>query len=211
RERVAPLLVKDDPGWNAGPLALLGREPRLGQVQLRAQKPSTHAGPQRNGRRDLAIRDLAERSTVLTHDADRVRALFGETGPIEDDHTLAFGNHGPQAAPHRGRVPRGVRDEVLERLIGDRLGDPRQHRLHRLPLAVAEDALDVVPQRQQLRAMPKTALELLEPPHQSLDARRGRVVDHRAAPYQMSLKSTMSSIQITVRNANESVDLTKSN
>jgi hypothetical protein len=82
-------------------------------------------------------------------------------------------------------------------LIGDGLGDARQHRLHRFPLAVAEDALDVAAQRQQLRAMAEAAFELLQPAHQSLNARRGRVVDHRAAPYQRMTKSTMSSIQIT--------------
>ena len=90
-----------------------------------------------------------------------------------------------------------MRDEMLKGLIGDRLGDARQHRLHRLALAVAEDPLDVGPQRQQLRAMAEAALELLEPADQSLNARRRRVVDHRAAPYQTMRKSTMSSIQIT--------------
>ena len=52
-------------------------------------------------------------------------------------------------------------------------------------------------QRQQLRPMAEAGLELLEPPHESLNARRGRVVDHRTAPYQTMVKSTMSSIQIT--------------
>jgi hypothetical protein len=42
--------------------------------------------------------------------------------------------------------------------------------------------------------MAKATFELLEPAHQSLYARRGRMVDHRVAPYQTTPKSTMSSI-----------------
>jgi len=90
-----------------------------------------------------------------------------------------------------------MRDEVLEGLIGDRLGHPRQHRLHRLALAVAEDALDVGPKSHQLRAMTKAALELLEPAHESLNARRCCVIDQCASAYRNRVKSTMSSNQIT--------------
>jgi hypothetical protein len=142
----------------------------------------------------LAIRDLAERPTVLTHDTDRVRALFRKTGAIEDRDAAPFGNHGPQAPPHLRGVPGRVRDEMLEGLIGDRLGDAREHRLHRLALAVAEDSLHVGPQGHQLGTMPEAGLERLEPAHKALDARGRRVVDHRAAPYQTMAKSTMSSI-----------------
>jgi hypothetical protein len=45
--------------------------------------------------------------------------------------------------------------------------------------------------------MAEAAFELLQPTYQSLHARRGRVVDHRVAPYQTMMKSAMSSIQIT--------------
>jgi hypothetical protein len=91
-----------------------------------------------------------------------------------------------------------VRDEVLEGLVGDRLGDPRQHRLHRLPLAVAEHAVHVRAQRQQLRAMAEAALELLQPSNQSLHARRRSGIDQCAAGYRNRAKSTMSSKAITV-------------
>jgi hypothetical protein len=104
-----------------------------------------------------------------------------------------------------------MRDEVLEGLVRDRLGDAGQHRLHRFALAVAEDALHIRPQRQQLRAMAKAALELLQPAYEPLDARGRRSVDHRAAPYQTGVKSTMSSIQITRETHGNSADLTKSN
>ena len=134
---------------------------------------------------------------VLARHADRRRALFRKARPVEDQHPAALGQHRPQPPPDAVGVPGRVRDEVLKGLIGDRLGDAGQHRLHRLPLAVAEDALHVTPQRQQLRPMAEAAFELLEPAHQSLNARRRRVIDHRAAPYQTMTKSTMSSIQIT--------------
>jgi len=70
-----------------------------------------------------------------------------------------------------------MRDEVLKGLVRDGLGHPRQHRLHRFPLAVAEDALHIRPQRQELRAMAKAAFELLEPSNQSLHQRRRGVID----------------------------------
>src|SRR5262249_34147758 len=141
--------------------------------------------------------DLAQRATVLTRHAHRVWALFRKAGAIENQHPASLGHDRAQAAPHPRRVPWRVRDEVLKGLIGDRLGDPRHHRLHRLARAVAEDALHVGPQRQQLRPMSETALEPLEPTHEAFDARGRRLVDHRAAPYQMTTESTMSSIQIT--------------
>ena len=177
--------------------ALAGVSHSSGRYSSRPEKPGAHAGPQRHRRRDLAIGDLAERATVLARDADRVRALFRKAGPVEDQDAAPFRNHRAQPTPDRSRVPRRVRNEVLEGLIRDRLGHARQHRLHRLALAVAEDPLHVRPQRHQLRAMAEAALELLEPAHQALDARRRRLVDHRAAPYQTMTKSTMSSIQIT--------------
>jgi hypothetical protein len=71
-------------------------------------------------------------------------------------------------------------DEMLKRLVRHRLGHPRQHGLHRLPLAVAEHALHVRPQGQQLRAMTEAALEWLQPSNQSLDARRRGVIDQCA-------------------------------
>jgi len=130
----------------------------------------------------------------LARDPDRRSALFRKAGPVEDHHAGSFGQDGTETTPHAVGIPRRVRDEVLEGLIGDRLGDASQHRLHRLPLAVAEDALDVAAQRQQLCAMAEAGVELLQPTHQSLNARRRGVVDHRAAPYQTTTKSTMSSI-----------------
>jgi hypothetical protein len=197
RQRLSPFLLKDDRGGNLRSLPRIDRQPTLWQIQRRAEEPCAPTGPQRDGRRHLAIGDLAQRPTVLTGHAHRVRSLFRKAGAIEDQDTASFGHDRAQPAPHAFGVPRRVGNEMLKGLIGDRLGDPCQHRLHRLAVAVAEDALDVGPQRHQLRPMAKAALELLEPAHQSLNARRGRVVDHRVARYQTIWKSTMSSIQIT--------------
>ena len=126
-----------------------------------------------------------------------MRTVFRKAGAVENQHATTLGNDLAQATPDPLGVPWRVRDEMLKGLIGDRLGDASQHRLHRLSIAVAEDALDVAPQRHQLRAMTEAAFELLQPADESLNARRGRVVDHRAAQYQTPVKSTMSSIQIT--------------
>ena len=148
------------------------------QIQRGAQQPGAHAGPERDGDGDLAIGHLAQRAAVLPRHPDRVRALFGETGLVEDQHAAPFGHHGPQAPPHRLGVPGRVGDEVLEGLIGRRLGHPGQHRLHRLATAVAEEPVDVLPQRHQLRAMAKADLELIQPPGQSSQQRPRRVVEH---------------------------------
>ena len=74
-----------------------------------------------------------------------------------------------------------MRDEVLKRLIRHWLRDPRQHRLHRFPLAVAEHAVHVRAQGEPLRPMAEATLEGLEPAHQSLNPRSGGAIDHRAS------------------------------
>ena len=156
------------------------RHPLFGKVQRGAQAPRARAGPEGGGHGDLAIRHLAERSTVLTRHTDRRRPLFGKARAVENQHASSFGEHGTQAPPDAIRVPERMGDEVLKGLVRHGLGDPRQHGLHRLPLAVAEDALDVRPQRQHLSTMAKAALELLQPSDQSLYARGRRRIDHRA-------------------------------
>ena len=196
-QSMAPFLLKLDRRRNPRPLALGGCQPRVREIQRCAQTPRANAGPERHRRGDLAIGDLAQRAAVLSGRADRRRTLLGKTGAVENQDAAAFGNDRAQATPDPLGVPRGMRDEMLKRLVRDRLGDARQHRLHRLALAVAEDPLHIGPQRQQLRAMAKAAFELLQPPDEALNPRGRRAIDHCAAPYQMMTKSTMSSIQIT--------------
>ena len=85
----------------------------------------------------------------LTRRPHRMGAGFRKAGAIENQHATTLGNDLAHATPDPVGVPRCVRDEVLKGLIRDRLGDASQHRLHRLSIAVAEDALDVASQRHQ--------------------------------------------------------------
>src|SRR5919108_6520980 len=101
-------------------------------------------------------------------------------------------------------------DEMLKGLVGNRLGDAGQHRLHRLPIAVAEDAVHVGPQREPLRAMAEAALKRFEPANQALNARGRRAIDHRAPAYPFQLIGTRRSSQFTKTFRNESRNLTKS-
>ena len=122
----------------------------------------------------------------------------------------ALGQHLEEPPPDPVGVPVRVRDEMLKRLVGDRLRDAGHHRLHRLPIAVAEHAVHVGPQRQPLRAMAEAALKRLEPANQSLDARRRCAIDHRAPAYRIHASGTRPSPIIAKTFRNKSPDLTKS-
>jgi hypothetical protein len=74
-----------------------------------------------------------------------------------------------------------MRDEVLQCLIVAGVGDPREHRFHRFARTVAQDAVNVAPQREPLRLMVETVVELLQPPEQATNARPRSPVEHRAA------------------------------
>jgi len=182
----------------------------FGRVQQRAGHPRPHAGPERGGDGHLAIRDLAQRATVLTRHADRMRTLFGKTRPVDDQHTAPFGQHFEQPSPDAVGVPRRMRDEVLKALVGDRVGHAGQHRLHRLPIAVAEQAMHVRPQREALRTMAEAALKRFEPANQALNARGRRAFDRRAPAYPFQPIGTRRSPQFTKTFRNKSPDLTKS-
>ncbi len=173
---------------NARLLPRARRQPFLGQIQ---RAPRHHARAPVHSAAVTATWQFA----ILPSAPQYCRATPTECGPcfgkaraVEDQHAAAFGHHRAQPSPDAIRVPRRMRDEMLERLVRDRLGHPRQHRLHRLPLAVAEHALHVRPQRQQLRAMAKAALELLQPSDQSLHARRRSGIDQCAAALPNSSK-----------------------
>jgi hypothetical protein len=152
RQGEAPFLLKARRGWDAGggPPRRIGR-PRLGYVQQGAERPRSPSGPQRGGHRDLTIRDFAERPTVLPRHADGMRALFRKAGLVEDQDPSALGEHRAQATPHDVRVPRRIGDEVLQGLVGARLGHAGEHGRHRLARAVVQQALDIMPQRQGFR------------------------------------------------------------
>jgi hypothetical protein len=57
-----------------------------------------------------------------------------------------------------------MRDEMLEPLIGGRiaLGQPRVHRLHRFPLAVVQQALNVAAGPLALGPTPETSRKAIE-------------------------------------------------
>ena len=60
-----------------------------GRYNCAPEQPRLRARPQRDGRRHLAIRNLAERAAVLPRHADRLVALFRKAGPVEDQHAFA--------------------------------------------------------------------------------------------------------------------------
>lgn len=91
------------------------------------------AGPRRGGHRvrgdnhiyrDLALRDLVERPTVLPPDAHGMRTpCLGKLVPLRISSLRRPGQQHPaQLPPHAVGVPRGQRNEVLKGLVGDRLG-----------------------------------------------------------------------------------------
>jgi hypothetical protein len=99
---------------------------------------------------------------------------------------------------------------VLKALVGDRVCDAGQHRLHRLPIAVAEEAMNVRPQREPLRAMAEAALKRFEPANQALNARGRRAIDHRAPAYAFQPIGTRPSPQFAKTFRNNSENLTRS-
>jgi hypothetical protein len=69
----------------------------------------------------LAIRDLSQRTTILTRHADGMGALFGKTRPVDGQHPAAFGQHLEQPRQTRSASQLTCVNEVLKALVGDRL------------------------------------------------------------------------------------------
>ena len=171
--------------------------PLLRQIQGRPQHPGAPFRPEQGGRRHLAIGNLAQRATVLARDADGVLALFREAGVVDDHHPCARRQKLQQSPPYRRPIPRRVGDEVLEILVMARVGDPRQHRLHRFARTVSEQALQVAAQRRRLQPGTEGALELLQITQQPTHARPCALIEHQPTAYRNSATRTMSSVQIT--------------
>src|SRR5206468_12156926 len=123
--------------------------------------------------------------------------LFWKTRIVDDKQTFARRQQRHEAAPHGVPVPGRVRDEVLKRLIVARVGDSRQHRLHRFARAVAQQTLEIPTQRHLLQPVAEAALVLLEISQQPANARPRALIEHRRSAYRTSPSRTMSSIQIT--------------
>ncbi len=209
-EGESPLLLQPHRVGHAGagtPRGIAG--PALGQVQRGAEQPGAGAGPEGRGHGDLAVPDFAQTARVLPRDADRVVALLGKAGVIEQQDATPFGHLRAQDAPHGGRRPGRVGDEMLETLVGRGVGQAREHRLHRLAGTIAQQPGDVVPERDGLRPMAEARRERRQPGHQALQHRSRIVVEHCEAAYRKRSKRTMSSKVITARSTNEAGDLTK--
>src|SRR5262245_11885584 len=139
-----------------------------------------------------------------------MRALFGKAVAVDDQHAAPLGQHLEEAPPDPVGVPDRVCNEVLKALIGDRACDAGQHRLHRLAIAVAEEAMHVRPQREPLRAMAEAALKRFEPANQALNARGRCAIDHRSPEYPFQPIGTRRSLPFTKTFRNKSRNLTKS-
>src|SRR5207244_2020674 len=72
------------------------------------------------------------------------------------------GHHRAQVRPDVRRVPGGMRDEVLERLILAWIAQPAVHRLHGLPLAVVEQAVEILTGGGALRPSAEAGAEPIE-------------------------------------------------
>jgi hypothetical protein len=190
RHGQAPLFLEPNGGRNPGALALRRCQPLFGQIQARANHPRAHTRPERRRHGHLTIRRLPQRAAVLTRHADRVRALLGKAGAVENQHAGTIGDHGPQPAPHRGDRPRRVGDEMLKRLIRAGVADARQHRAHRLPAAVAQQAEEIPTEGTALRDMAEARFERLEPRAQPIQPRRRIARQHCPAAYRNGHRMT---------------------
>ncbi len=111
---------------------------------------------QRYRHRHLAVGLLAQDTTVLPGDPDRVPALFGDPRVVHHPRrhrsvTLELRQGVVRSHPQqRLGVPRRIGHEVVHRLVpGPHVGriDLRRHRLDALALARQEKTRQVVPQR----------------------------------------------------------------
>jgi hypothetical protein len=104
RQRLTPFLLEGRAGRNLRHRAPIGvGEPGLRQTQQRAGQPRARPGPERGRHRDLAIRDFAQRATVLARHADRMGALLGTLVPSMINTPLRSGS-----TSRRGRQIRSV-------------------------------------------------------------------------------------------------------
>ncbi len=99
--------------------------------------------------------------------ARRLRALLREPGVVERQDAGPDRHDRAQLRPDARGVPRRVGDEVLEGLIVARIAQAPVHGLHRLALAVAEEAVNVLGGRVALRLPAETRAELIEEVAQS--------------------------------------------
>src|SRR4051812_37228121 len=136
------------PGWIVSPL--------LRQVEAIGDGQAGGAIGERERHGHLAIVLLAELAAILTRHPDRVPALLGEAGIVDDPgldgpSTLEGGQDQVAHLGEHGRIgPRRLTDEMQQRLVlggGPGRSCHRGHRFYALALGRHEQARAVVPQR----------------------------------------------------------------
>ena len=130
----------------------LGPGLREEEPQRRREMPLGADVVERDG--DLAVGLLAQLAAVLMLDADGVLPLLGEAGIVDDEDPLGAGE-GPGhqraiAMEDPLFVPGALIDELLQGLLGiagreefGREGDPADHGLDALAVAVLEQAAEI--------------------------------------------------------------------
>ena len=151
-----------------------GAPHRFGHHETGAPGPGGRGAAVGRWRKTAATR--APHNPTSSRHGQRMLTNFG----IRHAHAPALGQHLEEPSPDPVGVPDRVRDEMLKALVGDRVRDTGQHRLHRFPIAVAEHAVHVRLQREPLRTMAEAALKRFEPANQALHANGRRAIDHRA-------------------------------
>ena len=144
--------------------ALLGRQPRLGQIQA-ARRASTRARPSTAppSRRLGNWRSCrACRSTGAPRRPSACPAW--ESWCRRESARPRRSGIMARTRRHTGAAVHGAsRDEMLKGLIGARIADARQHRAHRLAPTVAQQPEQIAPERAPLRDVAEAVLERLEP------------------------------------------------
>ena len=115
--------------------------PALGQEQPQPHHHRHLARGQRQRHQRLAVGVLAKRRGILRRDADRVAALLGQRGVVDDQPGIVPANLsvglGEQRLLQRRGIPDAARDEVVQLVIADACV-ARRHRLDALAIARAD-------------------------------------------------------------------------
>ncbi len=132
--------------------------PARGEIELEIDRQSLAGGRHAEAHGDLAVRDLARRTSVLALHPDRVFSLLEHARVVDDPAADRFARgHLANGIP-RSRAtdlaiaPRGIDEEVVNPLVGgvDTVGvwaGTSRDRLHTLSLPVAQKALGVQGER----------------------------------------------------------------
>ena len=100
--------------------------------------------------------------------------------------------------PHLRRLPRRVRDEVLHGLVVEEIAQAAVHCLHRLPLAVVEQPVDVLRRGGSLRLPAEARAEPIKELAESLQQRTRRPRRHSRSVQNPPTKYKSSAVGHTV-------------